>query len=191
MKVSRILVAFAMVAILATSASALELSFSGSGPSGTDPLGHAWDVKDLGGGTTWGIPGLGDGNQTWLGKDWISDFHIEFFGLPEDVQIIAGPAGFLGTRFARATGSGFPEWNEAIDGLKVDFWAPDYIDDRVNPGDEFFVNVVFNTSLSDEVIRGMSFYASYTMTPEPSSIILAGLGLAGLGLAVRRRRRSA
>jgi len=195
MRVSRFLGVLAVVALIATAASASTITWSGTGQSGTDPYGHGWQFNtQANGDLAWGIPGLGAGTDVWQGDDWISDFHITFFNLPDGVEIDVNPVptspfGFdESTRFSNVTDGAL--WNRSISGNHVDFWAANYITDRVDIGDEFFVNISFTGPVDTAAFERIGFRAAYTMTPEPSTLALAGLGLAGLGLAVRRRRRS-
>ena len=59
---------------------------------------------------------------------------------------------------------------------------------RLDPGEEFFVNVGFTTPATV-----VNFTAEYRMDqlPEPGTLLLFGLGLAGLGWAARRGAKRA
>jgi len=70
-------------------ASALNLSWSGTGSSGADPLGHTWQVNFFGT-NNWGTPGVGAGQLNFLGGDWVSDFHFTETSLPPGCVIDPG-----------------------------------------------------------------------------------------------------
>ena len=178
------------ILLLAGPASAgVLITWGGSGASGTDPYGHAWSVQNdwlNNAQDSWGIPGLGRGILSWNGPVPIHDFHITFTDLPAGVVIDSvpepqGPGGSDdSTRFSNL--GDLVLWDRVISGNQVAFYAPD-MSAALDPGDGFFVNVVF-TGLTP---GGVAFEASYTVIPEPSTWALLGAGL--LALAVRRRAK--
>lgn len=168
-------VIFSGTALGVAPANAVNIAWTGSGTTGQDPFGHTWTLG-LGG---WGIPGPGAGTVPWGGPDWITDFHITFTGLEIDQTTINA------TRMRNdndGNGSTDAEWNTMFMGMDTAwFVAPTGV--RLDPGEIFFVNVAFTTGTPSSV----NFVAEYTMVPEPGTLAILGLGLAGLGLARRKR----
>jgi len=185
----RLVLAAAVVAGFGTSANALNLTWTGSGVIGSDPLGHPWTLRSDSGTNFWGIPGIGLGVVPFCPAcpptDWVTDFHITFHDLPQGVEIIEnGPetvGGFtLATRFNNDSQSVL--WPRMIMGNTVWFVASSNAD-RLDPGENFFVNVAFSGPVS-----AVNFTAEWTMdVPEPATLAIFGLGLAAIG-AMRRRR---
>jgi hypothetical protein len=182
-------VMFIGILLLAGPASAgVLITWGGSGMGDTDPYGHVWSVQNdplNSSQDSWGIPGLGAGTLHWDGPVAIQDFHITFTDLPlgvaiNSVPLPVGPGGFDdSTRFSN--GTDLVLWDRVINGNQVSFYAP--AGEALDPGESFFVNVVF-TGLTP---GGVTFEASYTVIPEPSTWALLGAGLLTLAGAVRRR----
>jgi len=176
-------------------ASAVIISWDGTGTSGVDPFGHAWDTdndQDNGDGS-WGLPGLQEGNLNWNGPDWITDFHITFSGLPVGVLIDptplpVGPFGIgESTRFSNVTDGVL--WNREIVGNTVWFFANDLINDRLDPVEVFFVNVAFDGPID---LSTLSFEAEYSMIPEPSTWLLLSITILSIiGMGYRQRKKAA
>jgi hypothetical protein len=195
-KVPLVAVVLGLLLSVAGPASADFIPFSGSGSSGTistppgsvswsllvDPINPAQDA--------WGIPGLGAGVVAWPGSGTESEFVITFTGLPSGVVInplpLPTPGGFTdATRFEVDAPNGPHLWDRTIsaDGLSVDFVAPPGA--ALTPGEPFFVNVVFTGHTGGSV----TFTGAFDPVPEPTSMALVGVGLAGLvGYAWRRQR---
>ena len=183
--------------LLATSsAQAITLAWGGSGASGVDPLGHTWLLDPDGAASravSWGMPGLGE-LVLPFGADLVTDFHIAF-GLPSGVTIDETPAtsgtGFeTTTRFSVEPFSADTTtlWDRTImGGDTVWFIAPDP-SVFLTAGQTFFVNVIFVGGTIDPA--DFEFRAEWTMdaVPEPATLTLIGLGLAGIGFAGRRRK---
>ena len=155
-------------------------SFSGSGTSGVDCLGHTWTLGNGG----WGIPGVGLGSVPWLGSPGqkASDFH--FSCLAGCGPIVNN--GSIGTRFSLSP-FGSNDWTAVLGagGTSIDFFSPDAAHD-LSPGQSFFVNVSYPTT-GDFRFEASWTTRATTVTPEPSSIALMGCGLAGLVFAGRKR----
>ncbi len=185
----RVMLAVMLVGILLlVGPASAGVTWGGSGASGTDPYGHAWSVQNdwlHPNQDSWGIPGLGQFTLDWNGPVPIHDFHITFTDLPPGVAINSVPppedpgGSDDSTRFSNV--DDWVLWDRVISGNQVSFYAP--AGEALDPGDEFFVNVVF-TGLTP---GGVAFEASYTVIPEPSTWALLGAGL--LALVVRRRAK--
>jgi len=173
-------------------ASALNLSWSGTGSSGADPLGHTWLVNFFGT-NNWGTPGVGAGQLTFLGNDWVSDFHFTVNSLPPGCEI--DPGG--NTQFLADNGNSL--WDKTITGNTVWFVAADQVADRLDPGQLFFVNVHFTCDITTidfdaEWTMGPQLVGGYSLPIDSTSLILAGAQMtaawmipviiAGIGFAI-------
>ena len=132
-----------------------------------------------------GYPGLGNGNTTWNGPANTTDFDIVFgngFTLPTGAAIdfTKAPSDFLATRFVIVNESTalFTPWSVvAVSPTEVEFFAP--AGAALNPGDNFFVNVMFTKAVDPTTV---GFIASYSSSPVPlpPSVLLMAPGLLGL-----------
>ena len=161
---------------------ALDLQWSGSGDTGVDPLGHAWIIKNTTEAKGWGLPGIDEETLPWNASSSINGFSITFSGLPVGTVIDDTDTDPEATAFEVDSKA----WTRTVEELTVSFTAPLLFDDRLKPGESFFVNVSF---LGPFVPENISFEAEYTMiTPEPTSLTLTLI----LGFTrLWRRRRSA
>jgi len=187
-KIAFLLFAFSIPALLITlqPASALTLSWSGTGASGTDPLGHNWLIVDL---DNWGIPGTGLATVPFLGNDWVTDFHFTVNDLPQGCEITFNDTGWPGT----------------IMDNTIWFVAADPVADRLDPGDSFFVNIRFTC-----FITSIDFDAQWSMKApsvggeilpiDTTALLLAGvqtnaawlipvvLSVVGIGVILLRKK---
>src|SRR5262245_31137302 len=96
------------VFLSAPSATAGPVLWGGSGSAGTDPDGNAWSADndrtdaDCVGCGSWGMPGLGE-TVIFTAGGTFSDFHIEFFGLPDGVDIDVDPLASRGDGYDETT----------------------------------------------------------------------------------------
>jgi len=201
--ISLLLFAFSILALLITSqpASALTLSWSGTGTSGTDPLGHTWLKKaDF----NWGIPGRGEGILPFNGNDWVTDFHFTVNNFPPQCGFELTSS----TVFLVQDATTDIEWDQTVMGNTIWFVAADPVTDRLDPNEEFFVNIAFTCDIpsidfdalwsmdvngDDEVVGG-------SLLPiDSTALVLAGaqsfswmipvvLSVLGIGLFVVSRK---
>jgi len=167
------LVAFSILLLVPVgmqNASALNLSWSGQGDSGAEPLGNIWTTQ---GDDNWGIPGVGAGNDPFLGSSWVSDFHFTVNNFPQGCGFNPSATQFSIFPF------GTNIWDETIIGDTIWFVAPDQVADRLDPGENFFVNIFFTCD-----ITSIDFNAEWSMGQvvggELLSIDSTALMLAGL-----------
>lgn len=169
------------VALAVAASPAAAQAWGGAGGSGVDPYGHPWQIT-AGSPLAWGIPGLGFGTLTWAGPT-LSSFEIAFNG-GSLIATNVDPDSFTATRMRNVSETTFWDVLLAADRRSVLFTAPTGAE--ITTGDEFFVNVVFETA-----DRPTSFTATYNVTavPEPSTYVLMATGLLAIGGAAARRRR--
>lgn len=181
------------LAIVSVPAAAVVVAFGGSGAPGVDPLGHAYQLDDSTGPWAWGIPGLGFGTvpfntgfQVFVdGFDYATSFSFVVLSGP---TIAPAGSGFFDTRLVNvATGVA---WNVTFASTQqVHFTAPSFAD-RLVPGQQFFVNVVFNEPVVDRerFAFGALWDAPPIPEPETWALMIAGFGM--VGFALRRRART-
>ena len=130
------------------------------------------------------MPGIGNLTVPWDGSRFITGFSISFFGLPAGTEIIASGPSAEDTTFEVQPFDASDVWDRTINGHSVSFSAPDPLLNRINPAQDFFVNVSFDGPFDP---AGLSFIAEYSMVvPEPSSLTLT---IPAICTLVSRRRR--
>lgn len=186
-----LLIAAAAIGIAAGPASANYI-FSGIGTSGT--LVSATETWVLGcvfacpaGTTGWGSPGVSKSVTQYGEAQTAIDFEIHFTGATIDTAQIAigAGAGCAGTE------SGGTTFCDASDGIAwtatlVDASTIHFVDPTgtgLTTGQLYFVNIF----LVGEGIARVDFTGAWSTAPEPTTLALLGIALAGVGFARRSR----
>ena len=194
-RLTALAVATMVVGSLAAMPAQADYLFSGAGGSGNlFPGVEPWSFNFTGS-PNWGSPGVGAGTTLYSHLDAAYGFDISFTGggtiMPGSIEIGNGAScdGNLegGTTFCTLG----PEniWIATQTGpSSIAFRAQSESFDIVQ-GQSYFVNVLFADDITPTGFEGrwLTDFSPTVDTPEPASMALLGLGLAGLGV-VRRRR---
>ena len=178
-----------MVAPLA--AHATDFTFTGSGLSGTDPLGSGWTAgPNEFGFSTFVEPLTDNGFPTFKGGDGLADATSLTFTYTGTV-----PNGFnmeLGSGLTHIASPQGTSWiTTFLSPTTVEFTAPK--GDELKPGDTFDVQVAFDKKIT---AKNFSFTATWSdglssAVPEPSSWALMIMGAGAMGSVMRRKRAGA
>ena len=187
-------VAAVIAAVTAATAAHAVVEPFGGAAHGTDPLGQSWEASNTFA-PAWGEPGLGlgddifnPGNISNSNGNFATEFDFIFLkGVGGSIASNGGDGSFTGTRFYDATQGQF--WNaNIVSPQEVDFTAP--AGSRINPGDQFFVNVTFTGPVNVDKFSFAGLWTDVGGVPEPGTwaMMIAGVGL--LGATLRRRQVS-
>ena len=173
--------------VVASPALFADITFSGSGSSGTIAPGQPFNYN-FDGNFDWGVPGVGNGLATWSGPT-IDGFTITFSGLPRGVGIDPGSlgsgcnGGFSGGTVFCASPYSQP-WVATLSNndTSITFMAQSGGDLLTN-GDQFFVNIDLTGNAN-----GAAFSGTWQEpVPEPGSMVLFGSGAFALVGVLRRK----
>ena len=173
-----------MVAPLA--AHATDFTFTGSGLSGTDPLGSGWTAgPNEFGFSTFVEPLTDNGFPTFKGGDGLADATSLTFTYTGTV-----PNGFnmeLGSGLTHIASPQGTQWiTTFLSPTTVEFTAPK--GDELKPGDTFDVQVAFDKKITANNFSFTATWAGVAAVPEPSSWALMIMGAGAVGSVMRRKR---
>jgi hypothetical protein len=190
-RITRVLGLF-MLVLVAPAAVQADIMFSGSGLTGTDPLGQTWLTQSPGfqGVTSWGIPGRAQGIVEYLGTETIIGVEATFFGLPSGVTLEQAGANF-GPAMNVTPFTGADNWIPVVTGNSIVFTPPTPLQ-TLAPGDSFFFHATFTGQIDPDTFSFQAVYRTLPRAvPEPSSVVLSALGLSALLSLGYRRLRAA
>ncbi len=194
MKLAPLCAALALMSSLPAHADYL---FSGTGSSGNlTPGAESW-AFNFSGNDNWGSPGVGASVTPYSRASVAYGLDIDFTGsgtiIPSSITVGNGAAcaGSVGggTTFCASPFGAADIWIAFLTGPSSIAFRSQDASFNLAPGENYFVNVFFEGGTPTSFTgRWLTDFAPTPTVPEPGSLALAGLALAGL--LIKRRKAS-
>lgn len=147
------------VAGLTVSGTNTTLTWSGSGPSGSDPFGVAYASTSNQNKPSWGMPGFNQGTTLFKAPGSFEAFRVTFSGLPSGVTTARED---YNTALNVTPFTAADLWNKTVSGNSILFTSPNPATKRLDQNDQFFVSVIFTGSFDANLL---AFNVEYIGSP--------------------------